>query len=126
MPEIIICTHCSKRTCLHDNVIKCSLCHNSYHIRCQKDNIQIGQNLDNWSCKNCNCQIFPFNNIESDDKYTEAITDNLTYNDCNLNELESLLLYNLDLEDEKIEEILQEIDPDENFYKTRQNLKPSQ
>ena len=122
----IYCKRCRKYIWTHESKIECNWCQNKFHHNCVKNTINIGQLVQLWTCTECNCTIFPFNNIEEELEYKEAIIEDKYYNNNPINELETLLLYDIDMGDEKIDEMLQEIDPDENFYNTMQNITPSQ
>ena len=126
MDKKIHCKYCRKYIWSHENVLNCAWCLNNYHYKCIQNTLFPEQSLTHWTCKECNCSVFPFNNIKEESEYNEALQNESYINDDKLNDLESLILNDADLEDDKIEEMLQDIDPDENYYKTRINLNPSQ
>ena len=58
------CFKCEKLFRLRKR-LKCSLCFNDYHLRCQGFNAKNIDKIDmkKWLCNTCNDEIFPFNNI---------------------------------------------------------------
>ena len=123
MKEIIIltiinmanikCNVCHVKIMTHSKILRCSLCHNVYHIKCitlnKKEQQEYTHMANEWTCPHCYRDIFPFNNIEDDEEFvrnacpTIPLMNDKIFTPFELNENNN----NLTIHD---------VDPDINYY----------
>ena len=120
-----ICHNCNLRILSHAPFVFCTLCQLKTHIKCLNlyspaDTAYATDSSDNWSCPTCLRDIFPFFDI---DNLTEFISlSNPTYLPDQLN-LDQLIFNPFDLNEEG--GVLDDIDPDSNFYNTHRQIIPN-
>ena len=117
---MMACPTCSKRVLSHAKGIQCYYCENTYHMKCislETDYIsQLKENHENWLCGSCITDIFPFNKLENEDDFRQAILMKLE------NELIiSNLIYNPHESNSFDFSYCDEFDPDANFF-CQQNI----
>jgi hypothetical protein len=92
------------------------MCLSPTHLKCLPNyintDLEIANNANqNWTCPTCLSEFFPFANIETGDEFMDLLSPN----ECiNFEQLEELLLNPFDCNEQ--EDILDDIDPDGNFY----------
>ena len=110
------CTVCDKNIRKHENILTCSNCKRSCHKLCLPvlDNIEVTYMVDNgWYCSHCYHDIFPYQEVENDIELIEMV--NTSYNPLeHMTDLASYLINPYETNGE--ENIMDEIDPDTNFY----------
>ena len=92
------------------------MCLSPTHLKClpdysSSDHESITGSNPNWTCPTCLSEFFPFSNIESCNEFSDLLSPN---QGINFDQLEELILNPFDCNDE--EDILDDIDPDGNFY----------
>ena len=115
------CNICKKGITQHVSIIQCSLCKLPVHSKClplyMEEDIQYARTPSNhWSCTKCLSEIFPFYNLTNDDDILSCIKDIAPQN---LEALENMLFDPFELNEDG--GILDEIDPDSNFYNIHAN-----
>jgi hypothetical protein len=117
----LFCNICKKGFTQHVSTIHCSLCNLHVHSAClplyMADDILYARSPNNhWSCTKCLKEMFPFYEIMDNDNISNCIKNILPYN---LETLENMLFDPFELNEDG--GILDEIDPDNNFYNTHAN-----
>jgi Txe/YoeB family toxin of Txe-Axe toxin-antitoxin module len=76
----------------------------------------VGNNIENWSCEDCNINIFPFNNIENEIEFRCIVSNNNV--DSEFLEANNYLLnyFPSDLNDINNDILTEEYDPEINYY----------
>ena len=74
------CNICNKRVLSHAYKLQCTYCKNLVHIKClpsvsKNDSIYTNRDCDYWYCKNCVQTIFPFNHLDDDASFIDAISE---------------------------------------------------
>ena len=74
------CMVCDKKVLSHSCSMQCHLCKGIYHINClylisKTDSVYINRDRNDWSCPECNSNIFPFNHYDNDNDYYQALSD---------------------------------------------------
>ena len=117
------CNICYKRVLLHSYHLKCDSCSSKVHINCLKmvrkdDSLYVNRNEQVWFCPKCCENIFPFNHIDDDSLFIEALAENWNW-PMNI-PLEALLdtnrLFSPFELNEHVNSPLFDADPDINFY----------
>ena len=72
------CDICNKRIALHSHPLGCSVCERVYHIKClpfvsKTDSIYVNKANNDWLCIRCAEEELPFNNIDEDDYFHDAL-----------------------------------------------------
>ena len=72
------CDICNKRIALHSHHLCCSVCERMYHIEClpfvsKTDSIYVNRTNNDWFCIRCAEEELPFNNIDEDDSFYDAL-----------------------------------------------------
>ena len=70
----LLCTACNKN--ISDNFpgLSCSICHINYHLKCTSGVItEVVRDFSDWCCEYCLKSVFPFNHIDDDDEFLNAI-----------------------------------------------------
>jgi hypothetical protein len=122
------CRICTKKVQRHSKTVYCSLCKSYSHNDCltlylHTDIDYTKEPTNNWSCPTCLSELFPFANIEDQHELDRLITSHTT-NDYS--HLDNLLFNPLDLnEKEGGGDVLDEIDPDKNYYNDPQLIIPN-
>ena len=104
----------------------CSLCQSSSHINCLNlytpSDLEYATNpLNHWSCPTCLKENFPFYQIDTHYEFLSLTSPYLLLDHPNLDEL----IFNpYDLNDEE-GGVLEDIDPDSNFYNTHHQNAPN-
>ena len=76
---MVKCNNCYKYI-YGTNSIQCNLCTSIYHKRCVDTN---RDDIKNWYCFKCSCNIFPFNHIADDNEFLftiQSLNNCHTYN----------------------------------------------
>ena len=103
----------------HDNTANCTTCYTHWHAKClpiySTDDFQYASNpANNWTCPHCLRDLFPFNNIENNIDFIQAIT-NPNPNTIDIESLESMIYDPFDTNNADEEGFLSDIDPDKKF-----------
>ena len=111
------CNICKRKFQNHSKIVQCISCQLSYHLKCItlecEHQAYILLHICEWICENCNSSIFPFNYLETDSSFLQAL--NSMDNAAMLND--AALIFNpFELNDFEHASPLDEIDPDTNFY----------
>ena len=75
------CNICNKRVQRHSYILQCSNCRGKVHLKClpfvsKTDDIYTKKDVNTWYCTICTKNIFPFNHIDDDEDYLEALSEN--------------------------------------------------
>ena len=102
-----------------NRTVKCSLCRYSWHKNCLPNfsdtDYEYALDEDNsWSCPLCLTDIFPFNGIEDNATFTQAII-NPNNSAVDIDLLNSMLYDPFESNDNDSEFFFDDIDPDRNF-----------
>ena len=112
------CPICNRHILRHARMTCCCICQSKFHIKCitlnHETQISIMTNNSEWYCRNCICEIFPFNHIESDKSFLAEI-NNFTLSD-RIAALSDMLLQPFELNTNDYYSPLFDVDPDINFY----------
>jgi hypothetical protein len=116
-----ICNLCKKGITQHVSTISCSTCNLPTHSKClllyMDSDIQYAKtNANHWSCPTCLSDLFPFFDITNNDEIINCLQNIAPYN---LEVLENMLFDPFELNEDG--GILDEIDPDNNFYNIHAN-----
>lgn len=106
------CTSCQMP--MGSQHVNCSLCRNSYHVRCLNTSARKWEVEPNWFCETCGT-VFPFYSLDDDD-FKTFLTDDLNWSFEN----ESLFFNPFDLDRDYDTHGL-ELDPDINFFSNAKN-----
>ncbi len=109
---MIKCDRCEKNLLSHQYKVICNMCNKRYHKTCiglcRKDTVD-----RNWSCLQCNENLFPFNSIFDDDEFTRTVRDI----QINTDNIENMLFVPFELNDsDNDQEPFDDIDPDTNYF----------
>ena len=108
-----ICNLCKKKILQHSKQITCTGCKCLYHLKCitldKKDQAYFLQ-LPLWLCKQCLCNIFPFNCIDDDDEFIQNVQPEVSI------AIENRIFTPFELNEENFDLPVFEADPDFNFY----------
>jgi hypothetical protein len=107
---------CTKRVFANSKLLSCSLCKSSTHLKCVDNysnlNLEYVANSNhNWSCPTCLAEHFPFYSADSPDEIRELVSPT---SDIDFSSLEELLLNPFECNGEG--DVLDDLDPDDNFY----------
>ena len=75
------CPICDKKILRHSYTVCCQCCRRHVHRNCttfSHEELLLVQNTDNWYCRLCNENIFPFNQIETDSKFEVTLNNFMT------------------------------------------------
>ena len=110
---------CNSRILSHSVIMKCGICNTKYHSKCINFNHNDVTYLSGlsycWICMQCNSDILPFNNLESDDMFIEALYELTSDGSIDLSKIKDLIFNPFTL-NENNNVPLFETDPDINFY----------
>ena len=110
------CRKCNKRVFATSKVFYCSLCESVTHLKCLPDYSEsdleyINTPSLNWSCPSCLKDHFPFSSIEDHLEFTDILASAVG---INYSLLDELIINPFDINGE--EGVLDDIDPDGNFF----------
>ena len=107
------CNKCSKRVQSFSPFMKCSNCSATYHITCVHLVKDDPVNGDIWYCPPCIQCILPFNHVDDDDTFIEAVIE--ASMDCSyrIHEINTKIFVPFEINDDSP---FHEIDPDMQFY----------
>ena len=113
------CKLCSHRVLAHDKSAKCQTCYSPWHANClpcysQADFEYASDPNSNWTCPHCLSQLFPFNTIENNDSFRQAVTNPINLS-IDIESLESMIYDPFEPSNDDGEGSLSDIDPDLNF-----------
>ena len=114
------CNICSGRILSHPRTMKCVLCYNHCHLKCislnsdERSNILRDTNC--WYYHVCLSSVFAFNHIGDDSEFYKAICTKDIWN-VDLLDLSDKVFNPLENLDRELNDLLDEYDPDLNFYK---------
>ena len=125
------CNICSKRILKHSYHLKCGSCNHLTHINClskvkKTDSLYINRDTEVWFCPLCTKDIFPFNCIDEDFDFLEALFDLRCYDETvPLHKLFSLVkdkVFNpFELNSDIRNNDFLQCDPDVQFYNSHVN-----
>ena len=111
------CVKCKRRILRHNNFISCTLCNNAHHVLCLNyENRPGNNNIENWSCQQCNIDIFPYNSIENEIEFRCTISNNNIDNDFLVNNDYLLNYFPSELNDINNDILTEDFDPEVNYY----------
>ena len=116
------CNLCNKRVLSHSYQLKCDLCLCSVHLKClpfvdKDDSIYTDRVQNSWYCTKCCECIFPFNHLDEDDAFIEALMDCGMNSTVSFNYLQCQEKIFVPFElNEDVSGTLFENDPDVQFY----------
>ena len=117
------CSICSKKLQSHSCRMSCSACNKSFHISClsisKTDSMYKNQSSNIWLCILCLRNSLPFIQLDDGDFYECTITNYYKNIGVSLKDLNdsSKTFHTFDQPDDSDFNPLNEIDPDENFYR---------
>ena len=101
-----VCKTCNKRVMGHAFQVRCISCSSLYHLKCitlnTDDQMYICNQNTNWYCEPCNTVIFPFNQIDDDVCYINAIAGLSTTSGLVLSNLSDNIFRPFDLRNSRI------------------------
>ena len=115
------CTVCHRNVLNHACFITCSNCVLKCHIQClpnvsKQDTLFINRHESIWFCPECLGENLPFCNLTDDDDFLSALSE---YSGTPLHtalNLDDLVFNPLDMNDDHMESLLADNDPDVNFF----------
>ena len=116
------CSICSRRVLRHAHSLVCSTCDGIYHVRClpnvhTTDSIYIQRFQCNWLCNLCSAKVFPFNHIEDDSEFVNAITNTFVNSELDLlSRLREIQFYPFELNDYELNLPSSDSDPDLQYF----------
>ena len=123
MDNRIRCSVCSKKLQSHSRIMSCSTCNRSFHIGClsisRSESIYVNRFSNTWICIFCLKDSLPFVHLD-DDEYYDCTVPSYCHNiGMSLNDLinSSEKIYTLDKCDDNDFSPLNDIDPDEHYYR---------
>lgn len=122
------CKKCDKKILRHSHYFTCTLCSNNYHFLClHHENRPIG-NYMNWSCQDCNINIFPFNSVENEIEFRCIISNNNIDSDFLQNNDYLLNYFPSELNELNNDVLTEAYDPEIHYYNefTSSQVKSSQ
>jgi hypothetical protein len=113
------CNICIKRIRPHENSIKCSLCLTYTHANClpiysDSDCEYASDTANFWTCPSCFKSFFPFNSLEADVDFIEAINNPIN-SSLDLDSLNDMVYDPFDTNGDDGVGFFDDIDPDQNF-----------
>ena len=116
------CDICIKRIALHSFHLSCSACDRSFHIKClpfvsKTDSIYINRQENQWICIRCAEEILPFNNIDNDDDFYDALGEFwFNISDININDLTKKMFIPFEINNDSSHHPLFDVDPDLQYF----------
>ena len=107
------CNKCSKRVQSFSPFMKCSNCSATYHITCVHLVKDDPVNGDIWYCPPCIQCILPFNHVDDDDVFIEAVIEASLDCSYRIHEINTKIFVPFEINDDSP---FHEIDPDMQFY----------
>ena len=106
---------------LHSYTIYCVCCQREVNRNCtvlSPDEFALARNNSHWYCKLCNEDIFPFNHIENDSEFRQALHDFNTSQCLDPLDPDSEIFDPFEINDDSdhIVEYQGELDPDKNYF----------
>ena len=98
--------------------MSCLVCQSKCHLKCislHEEELSSIVNDSSWYCMQCISSALPFNSIDDDDEYIQALSSKDHF-ELNWDRLYEKLFNPLSIEDNELESPLDDIDPDSNFY----------
>ena len=93
------------------------MCANPHHILClDYENRPENNSIENWSCQQCNINIFPYNSIENEIEFRCVISNNNIDNDFLENNDFLLNYFPSELNDVNNDILTEDFDPEVNYY----------
>ena len=117
------CSVCSKKLQSHSCVMSCSTCNASFHISClsisKYESIYLNRSLNTWLCIFCMNNSLPFVHLDDGEFYDCTIPSYCHNIGMSLSDLNnsSETFYTLDTSKDNDFSPLDDIDPDEHFYR---------
>ena len=102
----------------HSYTIYCVCCQREVHRNCtvlSPDEFTLTRNNSHWYCRVCNEDIFPFNHIENDLEFRQALHDSNT-SQCLDPDSEIFDPFEINDDSDHIVEYQGELDPDKNYF----------
>jgi hypothetical protein len=102
----------------HNNTAKCSACDSHWHAKClpvysTEDFLYASNATNNWTCPHSLRDLFPFNDIDNNIDFIQAITNPIS-NTIDIESLESMIYDPFDTNNNDEEGFLSDIDQDKN------------
>ena len=116
------CGICNKRIALSSHHLNCSLCERSYHINClpfisKNDSIYTDRLENQWFCIRCVEKELPFNGIDDDDYFYEALSEFwFDIAPFDIKELRKKIFVPFEINDESSHHPLFDVDPDLHYF----------
>ena len=107
------CNKCSKRVQSFSPFMKCSNCSATYHITCVHLVKDDPVNGDIWYCPPCIQCILPFNHVDDDDVFIEAVIEASLDCSYRIHEINTKIFVPFEINDDSP---IHERDPDLQFY----------
>ena len=119
------CNSCNRKISSQCKYLRCTICSHVFHLTClplfsKDDYVLLNNPESHWSCIRCNSTIFPFNDNDDTD-FTNIIRESKCSYSFSTTELEQYLFSPFEFENIETDDILNEIDPDSNFYNANSN-----
>ena len=125
------CNICLKRVLKHSYHLKCNSCNHYTHINClpkvkKTDSLYTNKDSEVWFCTLCTKELFPFNSIDEDVEFLEALFELRDYDEpVPLHKLFNLVedkVFNpFELNDDLKNSNFLQCDPDVQFYNSHVN-----
>ena len=116
------CLICKKKVLSHAHSLTCAVCLNTCHLKCipgvsKHDELYTSRSVNDWLCSLCLSDNLPFTNIPDDNEFINALSDFwLNPTNITLADVDDVIFNLFDLDDNEIDGMLSENDPDLIFF----------
>ena len=116
------CGTCKSKILRHSFHIYCSICYAGYHIKCLsnvscEDSIYTERDTNVWICINCSATCFPFNHIDNDDDFIDALSELWFLNkNFSIHSLKQKIFNPFEFNEGKSGLPIDDVDPDLQFF----------
>ena len=110
-----VCNTCFKKIQSFSIQIKCTICHDKYHMKCLSLNRSDICETEMWYCPPCLQSIFVYNHYDEDQDFFAAVLEGILDHTFRLHEINSKVFSPFEI-NQDLDTPLSEIDPDLQYY----------